>query len=100
MHLVATLGNEHNVVAIGIYYNNLPLIATNFVVAIDPNPCSGRSKGRAPERGLKGRAPERRSKGGAPERGSKGGAPKRGSKGRAPECGSKGRAPEYGSNSF
>jgi hypothetical protein len=41
MHPVATLGNESNVVAIGTYYNNSPLIATNDVVAIDPNPCSG-----------------------------------------------------------
>jgi hypothetical protein len=40
MLAVATLGNERNVVAIGTYYNNLPLIATDVVVAIDQNPCS------------------------------------------------------------
>jgi hypothetical protein len=41
MRVIATLGNEHKVVAIGTYCDNLPLIATNVVVAIDPNPCSG-----------------------------------------------------------
>jgi hypothetical protein len=40
MRVIATLGNEHKVVAIGTYCDNLPLIATNVVVAIDPNPCS------------------------------------------------------------
>jgi hypothetical protein len=40
MLAIATLGNEHNVVAIGIYCDNLPLIAMNIVVAIDQNPCS------------------------------------------------------------
>jgi hypothetical protein len=40
MRPIATLGNEYNIVAIGTYYNNLPLIATNVVVAIDLNPCS------------------------------------------------------------
>jgi hypothetical protein len=40
MLAIATLGNEHNVVAIGIYCDNLPLIAMNVVVAIDQNPCS------------------------------------------------------------
>jgi hypothetical protein len=37
---IATLGNEHNVVAIDTYCDNLPLIATNILVAIDRNPCS------------------------------------------------------------
>jgi hypothetical protein len=41
MLAIATLGNEHNIVAIGTYCDNLPLIATNMVVAIDRNPCSG-----------------------------------------------------------
>jgi hypothetical protein len=40
MRVIATLGNEHKVVAIGTYCDNLPLIAMNVVVAIDPNPCS------------------------------------------------------------
>jgi hypothetical protein len=40
MRPVATLGNECNVMAIGTYCNNSPLIATNDIVAIDPNPCS------------------------------------------------------------
>jgi hypothetical protein len=40
MRPVATLGNECNVVAIGTYYNNLPFIAMNIVIAIDLNPCS------------------------------------------------------------
>jgi hypothetical protein len=40
MLAIATLGNERNVVAIGTYCDNLPLIATNVVVAIDRNPCS------------------------------------------------------------
>jgi hypothetical protein len=43
MLAIATLGNEHNVVAIGTYCDNLPLIATNMVVAIDRNPCSDSS---------------------------------------------------------
>jgi hypothetical protein len=42
MLAIATLGNEHNVVAIDTYCDNLPLIATNIVVAIDRNPCSVR----------------------------------------------------------
>jgi hypothetical protein len=37
---IAMLGNEHNVVAIDTYCDNLPLIATNILVAIDRNPCS------------------------------------------------------------
>jgi hypothetical protein len=41
MLAIATLGNEHNVVAIDTYCDNLPLIAMNIVVAIDRNPCSG-----------------------------------------------------------
>jgi hypothetical protein len=40
MRAVATLGNERNVVAIGTYCDNSPLIATNVVVAIDLNPCN------------------------------------------------------------
>jgi hypothetical protein len=40
MLAIATLGNEHNIVAIGTYCDNLPLISTNVVVAIDRNPCS------------------------------------------------------------
>jgi hypothetical protein len=40
MLAIVTLGNEHNVVAIDTYCDNLPLIATNIVVAIDRNPCS------------------------------------------------------------
>jgi hypothetical protein len=40
MLAVAMLGNEPNVVAIGTYCDNLPLIAMNVVVAIDRNPCS------------------------------------------------------------
>jgi hypothetical protein len=41
MLAVAMLGNERNVVAICTYCDNLPLIATDVVVAIDRNPCSG-----------------------------------------------------------
>jgi hypothetical protein len=40
MRIIATLGNESNVVVIGTYCNSSSLIATNVVVAIDPNPCS------------------------------------------------------------
>jgi hypothetical protein len=70
---------------------------------------SCRSRGEAPERGLKGEAPERRSKGEAPERRSKGEslerrskdeAPERRSKGEAPERRSKGEAPERRLNDF
>jgi hypothetical protein len=47
MLAVAMLGNEPNVVAIGTYCDNLPLIAMNVVVAIDRNPCSGWRRGGA-----------------------------------------------------
>jgi hypothetical protein len=44
MRAVATLGNKRNVVAIDTYCDNLSLIATNVVVAIDRNPCSGMAR--------------------------------------------------------
>jgi hypothetical protein len=40
MRAVATLGNKRNVVAIDTYCDNLSLIATNVVVAIDRNTCA------------------------------------------------------------